>query len=612
VAVGLVREAQESVRVVREKDWTLFTGFSSGDSSAPGYVPKPYHPAISDNTWILTNLPFGSETINGMTRQVVINDVCRDINGIIASTCTGNTPDPSTKKVVITVGWGAPTATSINITEYLTRSTNQSYVETTSAQFSSGTYGPSIAITNTSSGEITLGAGGNADWCKPDQFIVAQFNLHHAGATDAITAIPGQVLIGGNIEKNVSFSKLNITDTDPPVVSQDGTFGGYNTKGVFGDKNYGYLATDNDAKEVVIIDLNSKDAKGNYKEVGSFNTPGNAAGKQVWVLGNVGYVLSNKHLYSFELSSKTGSRPILDPDGVALGGDGTRIVMAGNYAYITVNGSSQELKIIDVHDPINMTVIGGLDLQAVGQHDKDGRDIAIDGLGRAYIITGKNKDTTIPDFFVVNVSNPSAPIKIASYVVSVTDPKALTVVEAGKRAIIIGNGGQEYQVFTISSAGVPSYCGGLNVDVKDNGIASVLEPDSDAFSYIMTNDASNEFKAIKGGPGGAYALLGVFTSQTLDTNHDVAFNNFSATTSTPANTSISFKIAIKHRGASGTCSGVAFSDSDFVLFSPGPLTLGTIGAGYANPGQCLKYQAILTSDASNTPILYDISFNYSP
>src|SRR3989338_7940320 len=58
-ATGLLREAQEALRVVRETNWSNTS------------INATYHPQISGSSWVLSA---GSENISGYTRQIVISD----------------------------------------------------------------------------------------------------------------------------------------------------------------------------------------------------------------------------------------------------------------------------------------------------------------------------------------------------------------------------------------------------------------------------------------------------------------------------------------------------------------------------------------------------------
>ncbi len=572
------REAVEAVRAVRNKGWTSFA------------VNGTYHPVVEAGSW---KLEAGSETLGDLTRSVVISDYLRN-----------SKVDPSTKNVLVTVSWSMPLANSVSSTLVLTRYLdNLVYTETTEAQFNAGTKS-GTNVTNTAGGEVVLGAGGYGDWCRPSDFIVGQMDLPKQGVADAIYAIEGQVAVGtGENASGISFASVAISNTNPPVAQISGTFDGYKTNGIFGETNYAYIATDNNQKEVVIIDLTQKDANNKYAEAGYFNVPGEKNAKNVFVSGNVGYVVAYDKLYSFDLSAKTGPRPILDSDGLKLEGKGTRVVVVGTYAYVTIKDSNKELQIIDVSNPANLSAVGYADVTG-----KDAKDVFVNSTGtRAYIVTGKSDSQR--EFFIINVTSKtgSQPL-IGSYEANGMNPKAVTVV-SGNRAIIVGKEAEEYQVIDITNEASLTRCGGLNVDdVKGiNGVASVLEADGDAYSYIMTGDYDNEFKIIEGGPGGRYAASGTFESAALDPGYSTSYNRVSFTGATPNQTTLSAQVAVAADCASYTFVGPDGTSSTFYSAAGGSIPLGY------NTGRCFKYKLYLTtSDPNATPVFYDLTVNYSP
>lgn len=620
-ALTILSQTVEAVRNVREKGWSIFA------------LNGTFYPAISGTSWTLTDCSGACPTdSNGFISQVVISNANRgdcpgaDCGKIVT---TGGTLDPSTKKADITISWDLPNASSISETLYMTRYLdNNAFIETLGLQtplkdFDLGTK-TGTTVTNTVGGEVTLGAGGQGDWCKPSTSIVAQLDLPKQGVADAITAIEGQAFVGtGDNSSGVSFANISISNADPPVPSIVGTFDGYKTNGVFGENDYAYIATDDPHKEVVIIDLRTKDANNKYSEIGFFDAPTNKKGDQVWVSGNAGYMITEKKLYSFDLTSKSGSRPILDPDGVTVG-DGTRVVVVGTYAYVTIKGSSIELQIVDVINPNNLTIVGQADL--IG---KDAKDLFVNAAGtRTYLVTGKQD--ALPEFFIVDTSikTGNRPV-IGSYEANGMEPKAVTVVP-GNKAIIVGKEGslnsEEYQVIDISNETNPKPCGGLNLGDQDgrkvNGISSVLESDGDAYSYIMTGDSNAEFKIIEGGPGGQYASSGEFVSNTFDPGYQTAFNRFDVTVDRPPNTDIKFHVAVEDAIA-GSCDGVGFtfvgpSATTSADFFETTLTSGITVFSYAipasiNPGRCFQYKSYFsTTDFTSTPILHDFTLNYSP
>jgi hypothetical protein len=593
LANALVQEGQEAARVIREKNWAIF------GTDGSFYLQK------SGSSWQFTT-DLSYKAVNGFSRTITVADVYRDASGNIVSVAgtppAGVAIDPSTKSVTTAVSWSTPHPATVNATQYLTRVANASYTETSTSQFQNGTFGSSVNVTGD---QVVLGAGhGGGDWCTPSLSITAT-DLPKNGVANAIAAIEGRIFAGtGDNASGVSFANVTVNNANPPGASVVGTFNGFKTNGVFGESNYAYLATDTNAKEIEIINLTTTP----YTEAGFFNAPGNGTGNSVYVVGTRGYMTDANKLYTFDLTSKTGSRPILGTH--TLNGTGNKVFVVGNYAYVAINGTANQLEIVQISpDGTTMTRVSSLSLP--GQVAKD---LFVNAAGsRAYIVTAAS--STQKEFFVIDISNKSNPAIVGSYEANGMNPKGVTVVTNNK-AIIVGTSGEEYQVINLASETAPVYCGGLNIDTGINGVSSVLEADGDAYSYIITGDASTELKIIQGGPGGGagtYTSAGTFTSQTFDAGHDVAFNYFSASISTPGGTSLSYAIAIKHgvtSGGSTTCSGVTFSDIDFVSVTPGQIPLST--SGYVNPGQCLRYRINLsTSDTSQTPTLSDITFNYS-
>lgn len=597
-ATLLSREAEEALRSIRERDWTLVA------------LTGTYHLVVSSGSWALAS---GNETIGGFTRSITIADVFRNDQGVIVE--SGGTRDPSTRAVTITVSWTTPRPSSVSSTGYLTRYLdNLTFVQTTEADFTTGTV-TGTAVTNTGGGEVILGAGGYGDWCRPTEWIVGQADLPKQGVADAIWAIEGHVFVGtGENASGVSFANVAISNANPPVATVEGTFDGYKTNGVFGEPNYGYLATDNNQKEVVIIDLTMKDADNKYQEAGFFNVPGERNGRSIFVGGNVGYVVAGDKLYTFDVASKSGSRPALDSDGVRLADTGTRIVVVGTYAYVTIKEARVEVQIVDVSNPSNLKIVGQVDLSG-----RDAKDIAVNATAtRAYVVTGKQDDRR--EFFIIDVSTKTGerPV-IGSYDADGMSPRAVTIV-SGNKAIIVGKGREEYQVIDISNESSPVRCGGLNIDdVKGiNGIASVLEQDGDAYSYIMTGDADSEFKIIEGGPGGRYAGSGTFESSTFDVGYSVAFNRFDVTATVPVETSLRFQVAGAD-AVGGNCTAASFvfvgpDETSGTFFTTGSaIPLDDDSVGYENPARCFRYKGYFsTGDANQTPVFSDITVNYSP
>ncbi|MBI2103422.1 hypothetical protein HYT59_00290 [Candidatus Woesebacteria bacterium] len=588
-ATSLAEEALEAIRVVREAGWENVE------------TNGVYHPEISGSTWILVA---GSETVDSFTRSLTVSDVYRDANGNIVVD-GGGTIDPSTKKVNVVVSWTAPLANEVNFTTYLTRLTNEEYIDTTVADFEAGV-NYNTTVTNNLGGEVQLGGGGKANWCTPALTINA-LDLPRSGDALSITAIPGTAFAGtGRDASGVSFAKIDITDTDPPVATSPSSnwFNGYKTNQIFGETGYSYLATDTNSKEIVIINLGQTP----YTEVGSFDSPGVADANSIFVLGNVGYMTAGNTLNTFDLSSKSGSRPLLGSVGLA--GNGTKIYVVGTYAYVSTSNSSAETQVIDVTNPASPVVVGQANTDSGG-----GVDLYVNETGsRVYLATAASG--TQREMFIINteVKTGDRPV-VGSYDTNGMDPKGVRVVP-GNRALIAGYGEEEYQAINIVDETSPFRCGGINIDSGVNSLWSVVEADGDAYSYLATQDANAEFKIIEGGPGGAYSNQGVFTSRVLDAGKDTAFNRFLVTYSEPIDTRIRFQVGVGDQ-VSGICDPAALTyvgpdkTSDTFYDDGGLIPFDDDGFAYENPARCFAYKAYLDAN-TGSPILYDFTLNYSP
>jgi type II secretory pathway pseudopilin PulG len=602
-AIALMKEAQEAARSVREKGWSNFT--TDGN----------YHPQIIGNTW---NLQAGNEIIeDNFTRTVTITSVQRDANGEIV--LSGGTVDTSTKKVEVSVSWTQPYTSSVRSVMYITRFLgNGVFTQTTQSDFNAGLRNGTIVQSTSGSplpddGEVIFASAQHGDWCQPSLTLSA-IDLPKNGIANALYAIEGKAFAGtGDNASGVSYASVSISNSDPPSAQLDYTFDGYKTNDVFGEQNYAFIATDNNFKEVVIININSV-VNGKYQEAGYFNAPGNGSGNSIFVSGQLGFVTSGNKLYSFNLSSKTGERQILDPDGITLPGIGNKIYVVGNYVYVAIGGSNIALQIVDATNPSNLFLSGSANIDPLNlDSGESGRAVFVNTTGdRAYLASSAS--SALPEFHIINTSskNGNLPI-ISSFDTNGMNPKALSIVP--KRAIIVGIGGQEYQVLNISNESSLSSCGGLQIDTGVNGIATVREADGDLYAYIITGDQTSEFKIIEGGPGGVYADEGTFESSAINLGSNTAFNRFSVASAVPTDTDLKFQIASAQPAtscvdATYTYVGPDGTDQTYFSSSGGPMFIP--GIIFNNPAQCFRYKAYFSSqDYFLTPTIFDVSVYYS-
>lgn len=585
----LLKEGLEAVRVVRENGWVAFA------------VNGTFHPVVSGTTWALSS---GSETVNGLTRTITIADTRRDGNTIVAS---GGTVDPSTKTVTVTVTWNTPLSATLSSTLYITRYLdNLSFIDTTLAEFTEAGY----VVTNTevvsdSGGEIKLGVSGpgKGNWCTPS--IVTTHNLPKNGAARAVTAIPFEVFAGtGENASGESLARVTVSNGTPPVTTAGGNFNGYKTNDIFGETGYAYLVTDTNNKELVIANTSS------MTEVGSINLGDATNGQSIFVLNNVAYVTAGNTLYTVNVTTKNNPQELTS---IGLANTGNSVYVVGDYAYIATAGTTNQLQIFNISNPSSPSSVSSFTVNG-----QAGRDVYVSSDGnRAYLVTAASGSQS--EFFLINIENKNSPSLISSYDTNGMDPYGVDMVLSGNRAVIVGTGGEEYQVVNIGIPTAPVRCNGIDItdSVGMYDIATVIEPDGDAYAYVVTGESAAELQVIEGGPGGTFSMNGTYESPIFDAATVTMFNRFTPSGLVPAGTTLRYQVAVSNPG-DGICATATYQylgpDGTDATYFTGTAGIPYVTSGsFANPGRCLKYKAWLdTTDMGATPYVYDVTVNYSP
>ncbi|MBP7967315.1 type II secretion system protein [Candidatus Woesebacteria bacterium] len=633
----LLSETYDALRVIREAGWSNIA------------TNGTYHPVISGSSWTLAA---NAETVGLLTRQIVISSVYRDTNNIIVT--SGGLLDPSTKKVVITVSWANPIASTLSSSLYLSRYLdNAAYTQTTKADFDTGTKS-NVQTTNTAGGEVTLATNVKGKWCEPQ---LAPVTIDLPGIPRAVTATEGHVYVATGVNavsSEDSFAHVLVANTDPPTFTLHGKGKGYRTNAVFGEPGWGYVATTNNTKEVVIFNLNQYSDSVNkvYQEAGTFNTTTNNNGSDgadadtIFVLNNRGYVTAGNYLYVFDLTSKTGSRPKIGQriqfanSGDIAGEIYARVVGSKTYVFISIIGATvEEMKIADVTSYSGQWgIVGSINIEPNNCSTlESGQAVFVKPDGTRAYLSSVN-DTTFKEFFVINTSNKSAPSLVGGFATKppctngggyeaggMNPEQSIVVSLQENRALLVGTdsasdsiNSQEYQVLDLTNEGAPIKCGGLQFDQGIFGVAGVKETDGDAYAYIITGETASELKVVQGGPDGNYVESGTFESATFDTGFTTAFNRFLPTYTQPANTTINFQVAIADP-VSGSCSGATYNyvgpdgTSNTYFTDTSQIKLNDDNTGYENPARCFRYKAYMSStDYNATPVLEQIIANYSP
>lgn len=543
----------------------------------------------------------GQGSRDDMTYSFTIEPVSRDASRNI--TLVGGTNDPHTRSISITVTWidRLKNTQSINPIIYVNDWNTNSITYTTKEEFDTGMFTNTMSQI-TEDGEVRLQSMKYADWCNPTLSMSA-FDLPQQGIAKTISPSGEKIYMGtGGNASGISFMDATVVGEPPVVTNGLGIFDGYKTNDVFGINGNALLATDTNDQEVVIIDVTTV-VSGFYPKVGFVDTPGPQNATSVFAVGNIGFVTHANNLTLFDLSSMSGQRTILRTISVGTSNSlVTDMFVDENYVYLTVTNNQYELLIYQ-YSPT---------LQLIGQGDIGSAPpsamFVSEDKNRAYVGTASNPGK---EFFVLDIStkNTTYPT-VASFELGLLSVTSVVAVE--NRAIIGGTGGQEYAVLDIENEGIPIQCGGLEIDTGINAMA-LARQGINVYTYILTGDATQELKIIRGGPGGGgadgdgYLEYGEYISEIFDSNSSTSeYYILALNTEIPVGSGLEIQV---RTGSDPTMAGSNWIGPD-----------GTSSTFYSQSGvfdfppfligRYIQYRAIFKSDTDSTPLLKELIINY--
>ena len=118
---------------------------------------------------------------------------------------------------------------------------------------------------------------------------------------------------------------------------------------------------------------------------------------------------------------------------------------------------------------------------------------------------------------------------------------------------------------------------------------------------VITNNSGGEVVLAAGAP--LYQTSGTFESNTFDAN--ASFNGLLFTASQPAGTTLQLQVATNSDNSTWNYVGPDGTSGTFFT-AAAAIPLNAVDARY------LRYKAFLTGDGSTTPVLSDVTINYSP
>jgi len=401
---------------------------------------------------------------------------------------SGGLVDPQTKKITSKVVWDfTPVRPSeVIFSSYLSNWATLDFQQTLRPDFDSGLK-ENLVSNNLNDGEIQL--ADDKDWSGT---LVRGFYDIPADNVGSDIFVVGNFayLIAEEIAP-AEFYIFNVSDSSSPELLSSLDLGTEpNSIYVLGD--YAYLATDDNSRELLIINI--ADPK-NPGIVGYYDVDSSANANEVFVKEDYAYLVTqrnntsgiNPEFYIINISDPASPSTV---SYLEINSDTNSIYVEGDYAYITTDLNSAEFVVVDISDKENPFIAASYNLSGSG----DGMDVFVTNES-AYVVTRNNSGST-PEFFILDVSTPSNPSLIGSLNIG---SSANAVYVPNNSYAYIGNdlNNQEFMVIDISAPSNPSILDILDLEGDANSV--FFTPTN---VYIANDNGSRELQIVEPGSGG--------------------------------------------------------------------------------------------------------------
>ena len=612
--------------------------------------------------WFLAS---GSETVGGFTRQVDIEDACRE-NGDIVD-CPG-TIDPSTKKFTSKVTWSSYFGGKVENVIYFTRHLrNTTWVQTTKPEFDNGTFVDTVSTEDTGNGEVILDTG--ADWSNP-QPLGSYNNPGAARAFDVEVHNDFAYLVTGNGGgNNPDLVIIDVLDKNSPTergrLNLSTDVNGVSVEDGDNEGHFAYLATESNSKELIVVDTSNKTSPieaasldlGNNqnaldiflhgaknkkfayvtkKSAGQtnrelyivsvntcFDVTGDGrvmpwdfseiqshygeTGESIYDINGDGFVnYTDITLINQRIPSTCPHAPVpnvvgsFEPVGDGNDNSVNGIYLVGNTAYLATALNDKQLIAVDVSNKTSPEEVGFF---YTGQTE-DANDVFIFGQ-KAYLATENNSGAN-PEFYVLEL-NSSDPVNIIN-----SEPLGTYDIDGTINAVF-GSGGlaylatnhnsKEFLVLNVSNPASISETGFLDLLPGTNDANGIYKVGN--FIFLANDNNNKELQIIEAGGGTDFATEGTYESSTFDAEANVGFNYLTWTEPMLSGVGIKFQIATNDDPSTWNFVGPDGTAGSYYN-SAGAIPLNSVSARY------FRFKAILTGDGNETPILENITVNYSP
>jgi hypothetical protein len=355
------------------------------------------------------------------------------------------------------------------------------------------------------------------------------------------------------------------------------------------------LSTTDNSSELRIVNITNPAAP---VLTSSVNLPGNGDALTTFVQSGFAYVgravdatAGNNEFYIINVA--TPGSPVTQGSVNFTGQvNNIKINAANTFAFLATAIDTQEMVVVNVTNKSSPAV--STSYNAAGT--ADAIDLAING---NTLYFGEVNNTGGAELFVINVTTPTAPALLGTYEVGGT----VTGVSFANNYAFLSSAISTRQliVLNVTTPATPTLVANVNLGSSANDVKTVGD-----YAYIANTSNTQELMVV--GPTfdlpSGFATSGTLESSSFDAGASAAFNYLTFTITEPASTNITFQIATNNDNATWNYIGPD-GTAGTSYTAAGALRLNTLG-------RYLRYRATLTGPGTSTPLLSDITINYSP
>lgn len=571
-AGNLLQKEIEALRSVRENDWNSIA------------TPDMYHIEQSGNGWSADS---GTIVEGIYTRGFSVTNVCRinSTSSMVSCNSPGAIVDPSTKEITATVSWSFLGTKSISSTFYLTRySGNQTWLQTTKADFDSGTH-DNTKTTRKGGGAIELIISGDSsnftdDYATDTDYTFDSNKIEVVGGFAQLKA-QGSTISGETL--NSEFNSDTSNWTFAPWGNNISQTGSYVSSG--GNPG-GYASIDMPAAR-------KKNSGGYWYQ--PFTTTVNDPVSTLsfdWRVTNYDPDPKSFRVYAFV---DTGS---------GAPNTGQSVYDSGEITSTTTWGTSGS---IDVSAKITGAGTYYLKVAVYVQYQKNSTNgpyvVGFDNVLLSWSKTTGSYPTDSPAIYR-NLSF-SAP-----FISSWNSFSETSELNGGSiRYQLSDDNGAIWKYFNGSSwVNAASSTDYNDATTIDSNIGSFPTANSQInVRAFLISDGTQFVRLDQIIIGYTGTSIGTYTSPTFDTGTEVSFNKIFWTENQTPDTTIKFQIATNNDNTTWNFFvGPDGTTNTFFTAQDGIIPLNAVGGRY------LQYKIFFTSSSNDTPSVSDVTVNYSP